>query len=657
MRAVRARPLRPGLSRVVAALGFALAAAIAAGCGSSSSTSTGPSPAKCQVSLTASPASFAAEGGSGTVAVATQPECAWTVSAQPAWMSEPSPKSGQGNGQVTFQAAANPLPAARQGEIAVNDNRVTVRQEAATCVYTIAPTAKSIGAGGDADISVEVAAAAGCAWTASSGASWITVSSGATGSGNGSVHFSAAANAGTVERIGTLTIAGQTFTVAQAAAGCSYTISPAGQSIGPAGGAGTSIAVTATGGCAWTASSGASWITVTSGATGTGNGSVGFTVAANTGAERTGTLTIAGQTFTVTQAAAAAVVCAYTIAPTTQSIGASGGAGTTVTVTTTSNCTWTAVSGVSWITVTSGSTSTGNGSVGFTVAANTGAQRTGTLTIAGQTFTVTQAAAAVVCAYTIAPASQSIGAAGGAGTTVTVTTTSTCTWTAVSSVSWITVTSGATGTGAGSVGFTVSANPGGERVGTLTIAGQTFTVTQAAANVACTYAITPASQSIAAAGGAGTPVAVVVSTPNCSWTAASGVAWITVTSGATGIGNGSVAFTVAANPGTARTGTLTIAGQTFTVTQAAACSYTVSPPTQSVDPLGGTGTPITVTTTAGCSWTASTPASWITIQSGATGSGNGAVKFRVDANLLGDRTATLTVAGQAVTVTQRGLIR
>jgi hypothetical protein len=46
---------------------------------------------------------------------------------------------------------------------------------------------------------------------------------------------------------------------------------------------------------------------------------------------------------------------------------------------------------VSWITITSGASRTGTGTVTFTVAANTGGARTGTLTIAGSTFTVTQA--------------------------------------------------------------------------------------------------------------------------------------------------------------------------------------------------------------------------------------------------------------------------
>jgi hypothetical protein len=60
--------------------------------------------------------------------------------------------------------------------------------------------------------------------------------------------------------------------------------------------------VTTQSGCTWTASGNANWITITSGSTGSGHGSVHFTAAANsTGNNRTGTLTIAGQTFTLTQ--------------------------------------------------------------------------------------------------------------------------------------------------------------------------------------------------------------------------------------------------------------------------------------------------------------------------------------------------------------------
>ncbi len=81
----------------------------------------------------------------------------------------------------------------------------------------------------------------------------------------------------------------------------------------------------------------------------------------------------------------------------------------------------------------------------------------------------------------------------------------------------------------------------------------------------CTYSISPSSQSFDSVGGA---ASVSVTAPSgCSWTATSNAAWITITAGASGSGNGSVSYSVATNAGTARTGTMTIAGQTFTVTQ------------------------------------------------------------------------------------------
>ena len=60
-----------------------------------------------------------------------------------------------------------------------------------------------------------------------------------------------------------------------------------------------SVAVSAGAGCQWTATSNESWIVITQGASGSGNGTVQLEV--EHGKKRTGTLTIAGQTFTVHQ--------------------------------------------------------------------------------------------------------------------------------------------------------------------------------------------------------------------------------------------------------------------------------------------------------------------------------------------------------------------
>jgi V8-like Glu-specific endopeptidase len=82
---------------------------------------------------------------------------------------------------------------------------------------------------------------------------------------------------------------------------CTYSINPVNQSFDADGGA-NSVNVTTQSGCPWTTTSNASWITITSGSSGNGNGAVTYTVEENTGtSNRIGTMTIAGQYFTVTQ--------------------------------------------------------------------------------------------------------------------------------------------------------------------------------------------------------------------------------------------------------------------------------------------------------------------------------------------------------------------
>ncbi len=172
---------------------------------------------------------------------------------------------------------------------------------ATPCTYGLSPNSQAFASSGGAG-TVSVAAGAGCDWTAGSNASWIDVTSGTPGSGNGTVGYSVDLNSSSTARTGTMTIAGLSFTVTQAApASCSFSIAPARATFGGAGGSG-SVAVTAPAGCAWTASSGASWIAITGGASGTGSGVVTYAVAAHTGrSTRNGKLTIAGQAFTVKQ--------------------------------------------------------------------------------------------------------------------------------------------------------------------------------------------------------------------------------------------------------------------------------------------------------------------------------------------------------------------
>jgi parallel beta-helix repeat protein len=166
---------------------------------------------------------------------------------------------------------------------------------------------------------------------------------------------------------------------------CSFSINPTSRNHTSVAGSG-SITVTTSAGCAWTASESLSWVSITSGASGTGNGSVNYSVTANTGPTRSGSITVAGQTFSVSQDSG----CSFSISPSYQSFAANASGGT-ITITAPAGCAWAASESLSWVSITTGFTGIGNGSVSFTVAQNTSASiRSGTITAAGQTFTVYQ---------------------------------------------------------------------------------------------------------------------------------------------------------------------------------------------------------------------------------------------------------------------------
>lgn len=425
----------------------------------------------CSYSIQPAGQTIAAAGGTGTIDVtASAATCAWTAVSNAAWVTISSGASSTGSNRVTFNVAGNP-GASRTASISVAGHSFMVTQAAAACSYSIDPSNAAMAAAGGTT-AVGVSAGPSCAWTAASNAPWITVAAGASGAGAGSVTLNVSSNPGTA-RTGTVTIAGRTFTVTQGAAPCAFALSPASVDV-PAAGGDATTSVTTTAGCAWTAVPNADWITIAAGSSGTGPGAVRVAATANAGAERSGTVTIGGQTLTVRQAAP----CSFGITPTSQTIAAVGGSGT-VAVTAGGSCTWTASSNnIDWLTITAGAAGTGSGSVTFSAAGNAGPLRTGTLTIAGQTFTLTQEAP---CTFSLNPQTLTLGAAGGSGS-VTVTTGGACSWTAVSNnTDWLTVTGGSPAVGTAPFMFSAAPNStGADRAGTITVGGVVFTLTQTA---------------------------------------------------------------------------------------------------------------------------------------------------------------------------------
>ncbi|MGH9900019.1 MAG: BACON domain-containing protein [Pyrinomonadaceae bacterium] len=345
---------------------------------------------------------------------------------------------------------------------------------------------------------------------------------------------------------------------------CVATISPVSQNISDIGGGG-SIDVSVSQGCSWNAVSDVSWIRITPEAV-----RVSYTVEANGGPQRSGTISINGQAFTIIQAPSPAS-CGFSLNISNQSFSefASGGA---FSVSAGAGCGWSATSNADWISVTSGSSGNGGGTVGFSIAGNGGPQRSGAITVGGQVFTVTQAPNQGSCGFSANPGSQSFGSAGGGGS-FTVGTGAGCIWDTApdgGSAGWITITGGGTGVSNGTVSFSVGVNNGPQRSGTIFVRGQpVFTVTQASAP--CTYSLSPTSAFFDSKGGGG---GIKVTTlPGCPWTASASsvtggnVIWLRV-SPASRTGSGVVGYTVDGNGGrSSRSGQITIGGQKFTVGQ------------------------------------------------------------------------------------------
>jgi hypothetical protein len=373
---------------------------------------------------------------------------------------------------------------------------------------------------------------------------------------------------------------------------CSYSVSQPTTTFGPEGGTG-SAGVTTASACTWTAVSSAGFVTVSSGASGTGNGTVQFTVAANTGGDRTATLTVAGTAIAIAQRAAVTVPATLSAPSAKSPIGGQYIAPGRPTM------------------VVNNAASTGNiGTVMYrfevsdqpsfpaepvrTFIADGVAQGAGTTswvvnhdlgpdvlwywraratngTLTSDYSTVETFSTASPCSLVLTPASATINGSGGT-TTIAVTTGNSCTWAASTTSSFLAVSGG--GTGNGSISVIVAPNTGAPRTGTVTVTGggvsATFTITQ---DVNCVYTATPNVVTLSNAAVAGQTFTVTTSSPSCAWRATPDSPWLTVTAGDTNTGPGTVVYAVQANAtGAQRTGLINITGATggagaFVVTQ------------------------------------------------------------------------------------------
>lgn len=508
----------------------------------------------CAIAVTPASTTISAEGGAGTATVNTTAECPWTAVSSAPWISASG--TGQGNGSFTYSVQPNNTKDPRTGTITVGNDTLSITQQPA-CSFTIVPAFQQIRSTAESGNLTITANVSSCVRNAVSDSAWLTIPVGSTGTGNGTISWSAAANSSPTARTGRITVGDASFTIQQEGGNCSYTLSPTSQAITNFGGAGTFTITTA---CQWSAASTASWLTITSPATGTGIGTLSFRADPNpTPAERTGSITVGGGAFLVTQAGTA---CSLNISASALDLTASGGAGS-FEVDVVNGCNWTAVSNASWITFTSPASGSADATLSFAVSANTTpGVRTGVITVGNRQFTVTQQGAN--CELSINPTSNTAVPSNAFQSSIAVATT--CQWTAQSTASFITITSGTSGTGNGQIDYSIPANPSAQsRSGAIRVGNLTFNITQTGGG--CTISLNP--QRATLAGGNVSGRFNVNGSLGCQWTPSSPDSWISISGFSSVNGSGAVDFNLTPNfTGTERTGAVKITNDvSFTVVQ------------------------------------------------------------------------------------------
>lgn len=206
------------------------------------------------------------------------------------------------------------------------------------------------------------------------------------------------------------------------------------------------------------------------------------------------------------------------------------------------------------------------------------------------------------CTFSLPATGQTLGQSGGTGAVAVVASSPECMWTAMSNApDWLIVSAGSAGTGSGIVRYAVSPNTRAGRMGTISIAGSTFTVTQTTNIVsampgALTFGATASGTTIMSVTGPQTVTLAFDRGQRIAWTAVSNQLWLQIVGGS---GSAAGTFTVGVAQANVPAGSTSLSA-TITITATGASNsplsvpvtLTVTPVALAKAPLGNFDTPV-----------------------------------------------------------------
>ncbi len=258
---------------------------------------------------------------------------------------------------------------------------------------------------------------------------------------------------------------------------CAFLLAISQPSIAASGGGGSATVTPSpsTPGCTWNASTDDSWLSLSGTTNGSASGSFNYTASANAGSSQRGSNVVLSWTGGgpvkqgVTQAG---VTCTTgSLSVTAQAV---GGAGGTFSSRLTTDCTWSAASDATWITITSSQSGTGSQDINYRVdstATSRSAPGHLNVTIGGTvvaTLTVTQSVSN--CVITLSPSQpQTVSAVGGTFNLAISASQACASWRAFPDPSFVTIVGKDNGTGDLTIQYKVDANSTGARTGHVTV--------------------------------------------------------------------------------------------------------------------------------------------------------------------------------------------
>ena len=608
-------------------------------------------PAPCPNAPGVDPTSvtFGAAGtGSGGVEVSGSDHCGYDVevsSGAAAWLSADVTRASGGD-TVTLSARVN-SGGERMGTVTVGTSIVEVTQTAAACPAApgVVPTSVTFGAAGTGSGGVEVSGSDHCGYdveVSSGAAAWLSADV-TRASGGDTVTLSARVNSGG-ERMGTVTVGTSIVEVTQTAAACPAApgVVPTSVTFGAAGTGSGGVEVSGSDHCGYdveVSSGAAAWLSADV-TRASGGDTVTLSATVNSGGERMGTVTVGAASVQITQANGCPALPGGV--PGRLDFG-SGVESRAVTLTEDAGCPYAVTKDAAWITVDPASAA-GNGTVTVTVTAHSGPLRMGTVTIGDASVQITQENGCPGSPGGV-PGTLAYGSSA-ESKTVTLTEDAGCPFAVTKDAAWITVDP-SSAAGNGTVTVTVSAHSGPERRGTVTIGDASVAITQAdgctaaGGTTSLTFGKTAGAQDATAGGSAA-----------CTFAVSDDQDWIEV--GAASVaGGGTVAVTVEANSGPARTGTVTVGDASVAVTQADGCTAAGS--TAALTFGSGTGAQdATAGGSAACTFAVSDDQDWILVSASSV-AGGGTVTVTVPEHTgTVARTGTVTIGIASVQITQAG---